>query len=97
AGDVNGDGFVYLVDWEGDSATTILLEDQGAVKQTIAQRKGWDGTIKGSLSIVGAGDLNGDGRADRVALDEGGQAVLFSQFNERTGFQTDARLDTSGA
>jgi hypothetical protein len=99
AGDVNGDGIADLIDWDGDDVATVLLDAERGPRQTVSQRKGWDGTIKGA-SIVGAGDLNGDGRADLVAFDEAGQAVLYSSFTldpkdpRSGGFRLDGRIDT---
>lgn len=98
-GDVNGDGKADLIDWAGDDLAMLVSFPSGP-RQTVSQRKGWDGTIKGSPKIVGTGDVNGDGRADLIAFDEKGQAVLFSQFQldpkdpESAGFRLDGRIDT---
>jgi hypothetical protein len=93
AGDLNGDGHPYLVDWAGDEVSMIAFDRSGP-RQTISQRKGWDGTIKGAPSIVGVGDLDGDGRADLVGFDDNTQEVVFSKFDGKS-FSQDATVDTS--
>jgi len=105
AGDLNGDGFddLAIASVQGDDQPLYLVFGREyfpeivELKDTKAPR-GFQ--IRGSYSLTGgksvaaAGDVNGDGRADLVAVANDGAAVLFgrSEFPDVVHFD---HLDSS--
>ncbi|MEV4332832.1 VCBS repeat-containing protein [Streptomyces sp. NPDC049597] len=81
SGDVNGDGFVDLVARQASSGDVYFYA--GTADHRLKSRVRIGTNWKLYKRIVGAGDLNGDGRGDLLGLDSAG--VLWRYYGTSTG------------
>ncbi|MFF8276901.1 FG-GAP-like repeat-containing protein [Streptomyces lateritius] len=91
SGDVNGDGFVDLV--ARQASTGDLYFYAGTADHRLKARVRIGTNWKLYKRIVGAGDLNGDGRGDLLGVDSAG--VLWRYYGTSTGGLT-ARVRVGG-
>ncbi|MFH8259592.1 FG-GAP-like repeat-containing protein [Streptomyces roseolus] len=90
-GDVNGDGYVDLVARQASTGDVYFYAGTAthAVKARVRIGTNW----KLYKRVVGAGDLNGDGRGDLLGVDAAG--VLWRYYGTATGGVT-ARAQVGG-
>ncbi|MFD4374103.1 FG-GAP-like repeat-containing protein [Streptomyces sp. NPDC058486] len=91
SGDVNGDGFADLV--ARQASTGDLYFYAGAATHTLKARVRIGTNWKLYKKLVGAGDLNGDGRGDLLGVDSAG--VLWRYYGTASGGVT-ARVRVGG-
>ncbi|WP_260605767.1 FG-GAP-like repeat-containing protein [Streptomyces sp. WAC01280] len=90
-GDVNGDGFADLI--ARQTSTGDVYFYGGTVDHRLKARVRIGSNWKLYKKIVGAGDLNGDGRGDLLGVDAAG--VLWRYYGTATGGVT-ARVKVGG-
>ncbi|MFF5923013.1 FG-GAP-like repeat-containing protein [Streptomyces flavochromogenes] len=90
-GDVNGDGYADLV--VRQASTGDMYFYAGTADHRVGTRVKIGSDWKLYKKIVGAGDLNGDGRGDLLAVDAAG--VLWRYYGTATGGST-ARVKVGG-
>ncbi|GGN69623.1 hypothetical protein GCM10010112_35330 [Actinoplanes lobatus] len=81
SGDLTGDGIADLL--ARNRKTGYLYRFNGTGRKSFARPVRVPGAYKAYARLVGPGDLNGDGRADLLAIDRSG--VLYAQFGTGTG------------
>ncbi|GKQ35770.1 FG-GAP-like repeat-containing protein [Streptomyces sp. A012304] len=80
-GDLNGDGIGDLLAQDkGNNLYRYLGTGSGTFTARVRLFTDWGGTYN---TVIGAGDINRDGRADLVARDSGG--YLYRQYGTGTG------------
>ncbi|KOX34312.1 hypothetical protein ADL06_08030 [Streptomyces sp. NRRL F-6491] len=90
-GDVNGDGHVDLIARQASTGDVYFYA--GTADQQVKARVRIGANWKLYKKIVGAGDLNGDGRGDLLGVDASG--VLWRYYGTATGAVT-ARVKVGG-
>ncbi|MFE2560094.1 FG-GAP-like repeat-containing protein [Streptomyces sp. NPDC059352] len=91
SGDANGDGFADLIAREASSGDVYFYA--GTADHRVKARVRIGTNWKLYKKIVGAGDLNGDGRGDLLGVDASG--VLWRYYGTATGGVT-ARVKVGG-
>ncbi|MEU3609301.1 FG-GAP-like repeat-containing protein [Streptomyces sp. NPDC035033] len=91
SGDVNGDGYADLVARQASTGDVYFYG--GTATHALKARVRIGANWKLYKKIVGAGDLNGDGRGDLLGLDSAG--VLWRYYGTSTGGVT-ARVKVGG-
>ncbi|WP_405856143.1 FG-GAP-like repeat-containing protein [Streptomyces sp. NBC_00090] len=91
SGDVNGDGYADLIAREASSGDVYFYA--GTADHRVKARVRIGTNWKLYKKIVGAGDLNGDGRGDLLGVDASG--VLWRYYGTATGGVT-ARVKVGG-
>ncbi|WP_153456607.1 FG-GAP repeat domain-containing protein [Streptomyces smaragdinus] len=91
AGDLNGDGFGDLLTRHTDGTLYWYAGlGTGQFKERVKIFSGWGGSY---TSLVGAGDITGDGKADMVVRDKNG--VLYRNNGDgKGGFSSKTQLAT---
>ncbi|MEV7618479.1 VCBS repeat-containing protein, partial [Streptomyces sp. NPDC089799] len=92
AGDVTGDGRADLLGRQASTGDLYLFahDGKGALKAGVKVSGGW----KSYKQVIGAGDLNGDGRGDLLAVDGANTLWRFDGVGNGT-FK--ARVQVNGA